>query len=118
MKILEIVPNLNSGGGEKFTVDLTNALADAGHDCTIATLYDPNTNDILRSYIEPKVNTLSFSKRLGADFRCMLRISKYIRKHKPDIVHAQIHPAQIRPSPFFSLTPNCPLAKAFFLSPL
>ena len=90
MKILEIIPHLQSGGGEKFTVDLTNALADAGHDCTIATLYNPNTNDILRSYIEPKVNTLSFNKRLGADFRCMFRIYKYIRKHKPDIVHAHL----------------------------
>lgn len=90
MKIFEVIPNLSTGGGEKFVIDIANTFANKGHDCTIATLFDPNKDDILRNYIQSNVNTTSFSKRPGADLRCMFRIYKYIRKHKPDIVHAHL----------------------------
>lgn len=90
MRILELIPNLTTGGGEKFVIDLSNAFAEAGHECTIATLYDPSEDDVLRQYVNKHVNTLSFKKRAGADFRCMLRVAKYIKQVKPDIVHAHL----------------------------
>lgn len=90
MKILEITPSLGTGGGEKFTIDLSNAFADAGHDCAIVTLYDPSENDVLRRYVQNNVVTASIGKRGGADIRCMFRVVKCIKKHKPDIVHAHL----------------------------
>lgn len=90
MKILEIIPNFATGGGEKLVIDLSNALADAGHDCSIVTLYEPSTDDVLRRYIKVSVHTDSLKKRPGADFRCMLRVVKYIKRTKPHIVHTHL----------------------------
>lgn len=90
MNIIEIIPNLATGGGEKFVVDLSNALVDAGHDCSIVTMYDRSDEDVLSCYIKEGVKTFSLGKRPGADFRCMFRILRHIRKHKPDVVHAHL----------------------------
>lgn len=90
MKIVEIIPSLGSGGGEKFVIDLSNALANCGHDCTIVTLYDPSASDILRPFIQDNVHTLSLGKKLGADLGCMMRMLKYIKSSRPEIVHVHL----------------------------
>lgn len=90
MKIFEIIPNLATGGGEKFVIDLSNTLADKGHDCTIVTLYNPSECDVLRCYVQSNVSTQSLNKRPGADFGCMFRIVRYIHKNRPDVVHAHL----------------------------
>lgn len=90
MKIIEIIPHLQTGGGEKFVVDLSNAFADKGHDCILVTLYDPRDNDLLRSYIQSNVVCRSVHKKPGPDLGCMLRLAALIRKEKPDIVHVHL----------------------------
>ncbi len=90
MNIIEIIPNLATGGGEKFVIDLSNAFVDAGHDCTIVTMYDRSDEDVLTCYIKEGVKTFSLGKRPGADFRCMFRILRHIRNHKPGVVHAHL----------------------------
>ena len=90
MRILEIIPNLATGGGEKFVIDLSNAFVDAGHDCSIVTMYDRSDEDVLSCYIKEGVKTFSLGKRPGADFRCMFRILRHVRKYKPDVVHAHL----------------------------
>lgn len=90
MKIIEIIPNLATGGGEKFVIDLSNAFVDAGHDCSIVTMYDRSDEDVLRCYIKKGVKTFSLGKKRGADFRCMFRILRHICKQKPDVVHAHL----------------------------
>lgn len=90
MKIIEIIPNLATGGGEKFVIDLSNAFVDAGHDCSIVTMYDRSDEDVLSRYIKEGVKTFSLGKRPGADFRCMFRILRHIRKQKPEVVHAHL----------------------------
>lgn len=94
MKIIEIIPNLATGGGEKFVVDLSNSFADKGHDCTILTLYDPSAEDLLRQYINSTVHTDSLKKRPRADFLCMFRVAKYIAYARPNVVH--VHLAAIK----------------------
>ena len=90
MKIIEIIPHLQTGGGEKFVVDLSNAFADKGHNCILVTMYDPQDNDVLRPYIQPNVTCTSLHKKAGVDFGCMLRLAALIREEKPDIVHVHI----------------------------
>lgn len=91
MKILEVIPHLQSGGGEKFVVDLSNTFSALGHECTIATLYDPSEEDILRQQLSPMVATSSLSKKRGMDLGCMYRLYRYIKQHKPDVVHLHLN---------------------------
>ena len=91
MKIIGLIPTLGTGGGEKFVIDLSNVFVKNGHECSIVTLYDQSVNDVLRQYIKDSVHTDSLGKRPGADFRCMFRVAKYIKRTKPDIVHIKLN---------------------------
>ncbi len=90
MKIIELIPHLHTGGGEKFVVDLSNSLADKGHDCTLLSMYNPMPQDVLRSYIQDNVKTDSLAKRPGIDFILIYKILRYVTRHKPDVVHAHL----------------------------
>lgn len=90
MKILEIIPNLQSGGAEKFVVDLTNELSERGHDCIIVTLFELNSKDIFKNIVNKNVNIVSLSKRLGFDLKCLYELYRFIRFEKPDVVHAHV----------------------------
>lgn len=90
MKIIEIIPTLGTGGGEKFAIDLSNSFADAGHDCSIVTMYSPSKRDSLRHCVQDNVRTDTLNKRPGADFGCMFRLTRFIKKNSPDIVHAHL----------------------------
>ena len=74
MKILQVIPNLLSGGAESFTIELSLELTNKGHDCDVATLYDnlENTSRILR--LQEKSNIISLHKKNGLD----LSICNYI----------------------------------------
>jgi glycosyltransferase involved in cell wall biosynthesis len=91
MKILEVIPHLQSGGGEKFVVDLSNTFSTLGHECTVTTLYDPSEEDILRQQLSPMVATSSLSKKRGVDLGCMYRLHKHIKECKPDVVHLHLN---------------------------
>jgi glycosyltransferase involved in cell wall biosynthesis len=88
MKIIEIIPNLNSGGAEKFVVDITNELSSQGYDATLLTLYETSGDDILQGFLKNDVHRVSLGKQLGFDLKCLIQLYKYICKEKPDVVHA------------------------------
>lgn len=90
MKILEVIPKLQSGGAEKFVVDLTNEFINISHDCTLLTLFDLDKNDILSNHLCHKVKKHSLGKKMGIDLKCMFRSYKYIKEEKPDVVHAHV----------------------------
>lgn len=90
MKILEIIPNIQSGGAEKFVVDLTNEFSAQGHECTLVTLFELNSKDIFKNIVSKKVNIVSLGKRLGFDLKCLYELYRYIRFEKPDVVHAHV----------------------------
>lgn len=90
MKIIEIIPNIQSGGAEKFVVDLTNEFSVQGHDCTLVTLFELNSKDIFKNFVSKKVNIVSLGKRLGFDLKCLYELYRYIRSERPDVVHAHI----------------------------
>ena len=90
MKILEVIPKLQSGGAEKFVVDLTNELGKRSYDCTLVTLYDTDENDILSTHLDDNIKKFSLGKKMGIDLKCMFRLFQYIRKEKPNVVHAHV----------------------------
>lgn len=91
MKIFEVIPHLQSGGGEKFVVDFSNSVSTLGHDCTTITLFDASEDDILRRFLTSQVKTHALHKRKGLDFNCMFRLYQYIVKSKPDVVHLHLN---------------------------
>lgn len=91
MKIVEVIPHLQSGGAEKFTVELTNTFSEIGHECTVVTLYDNSEDDILKDQLNGMVSEISLSKKRGIDFKCMLRLRKLIARIKPTVVHLHLN---------------------------
>lgn len=90
MKIIESVPNLNSGGGEKLVVDLSEAFYELGHECEILTLFAPSEGNILASQVNPQIRKDHLDKHLGFDIKCLFRFWRYVEKEKPDVVHAHL----------------------------
>lgn len=93
MKILEIIPHLNSGGAERFVVDLCNELAKAGHKVFLMTLYSLEKYPELNFYgsdLSSQVEVISLNKRGGFDLRTISEVNNVICKIKPDIVHTHL----------------------------
>lgn len=92
MKIIEIIPQLSSGGGERFTVDLCNEMAERGHNvvlCVLHTLHE-GTSGFYLPQVSEKVRVISMNKRSGFDVRLFLKIFKLVRREKPDVLHTHL----------------------------
>lgn len=90
MKIVEIIPQLSSGGAERFVVDLSNELSHR-HDVTLIVSASIEGNEhIYHSEISKRVNIYSLRKKVGLDLRYVYRLYKSIKRVKPDVVHTHI----------------------------
>lgn len=92
MRIVEIVPQLASGGGERFVVDLCNELAQMGHEVMLIVLHRLD-NPILSFYlpeVDSRVTVKSMNKRKGADLTLPWRITKELKAFNPDVVHTHL----------------------------
>jgi len=87
MRILHIIPSLNKGGAEKFTIELCNELVEKNevYLCAIATRNEEGT---YKNLINDKVHliTLGF-KKSKISLPIFYKLFKIIRKFKPDILH-------------------------------
>ena len=90
MRIVEVIPTLNVGGAEKFVVNLSAHLSELGHACHLVTLFDSASMQTQITGLPSSVVRSSLGKSHGFDFRCLLRLMKFISKEKPDVVHAHI----------------------------
>lgn len=91
MKIIEIIPQLSSGGGERFTVDLCNELITKGHEVTIVVLLslNDNTNFYIHD-LSPDVKVVSMNKKVGLDLDIINRLRNFIKSQSPHIVHTHL----------------------------
>ena len=89
MKILEIIPQLSSGGAERFVVDLSNELSE-NHDVSLLTYYSIETNGFYARELSHKINVLSMSKKKGFSFSLSFKLLSIIKHIKPDIVHMHL----------------------------
>ncbi len=89
MKIVEIIPQLSSGGAERFTVDLCNELAPK-HDVTLIVLHSIDKNGFYAAELSKDVKLISMNKRKGADLSLPFRLRKAIEKIAPDVVHTHL----------------------------
>lgn len=92
MKILEIIPQLGSGGAERFTVDLCNELVKMGHDVSLIQFFplDKPEYAFYLHELNSKVNIISLNKKNGLDISLYGKLLNLIKKIKPDIVHSHV----------------------------
>lgn len=89
MKIVQIIYNLSSGGGERFVVDICNELVKYNDNEVFLLTVNANT-PILQHYIttlSPQVKHTNIGATKGLCFKSLIGVYKIIKKIKPDIVH-------------------------------
>lgn len=93
MKIIQITYFLSSGGAEKFVVDLSNELAEMGHDVTICTLHDNGEQQLMfnRQFASQKVKLHSMGFGHGLTLAKVYAVDKYVKSEHPDIVHCHLN---------------------------
>lgn len=89
MKILEIIPTLSSGGGERFVVDLANELSRENDITLLVFRLDGNLSFYLPQVSE-NVRVVLIKKHSGLDLRLFFRVWRFIRTESPDIIHTHL----------------------------
>lgn len=91
MEIVQIIRNFATGGAERFAIDLSNRLFKEGHKVTIIRFFDEEDQNILESEIDGGINIVTIKKKPGFDFSLIFKVFKYLKKHKPDVVHTHLN---------------------------
>lgn len=89
-KIIQIIPQLNSGGAERFVIDLSNELYKS-HEITLITLFPIEAHGFYLRELNPNIKVLSMNKKIGKDFLLPIRLLRIIKKEKPVIVHTHLN---------------------------
>ncbi|WFE83579.1 glycosyltransferase [Parabacteroides chongii] len=89
MKIIEIIPQLASGGAERLVVDLSNELAKS-HEVILLTYYKEDNLNFYAHELSSAVTHITLGKELGLSFKAFISVSSVIRKMKPDVVHLHL----------------------------
>lgn len=91
MRIINVIPQLVSGGGERFTIDLCNALADQGHDVALVVFFAPEGElGFYRNELSDRVKFITLNKKIGLDITLAFRLRKVIHDFEPDIVNSHL----------------------------
>lgn len=88
MRILEVIPALNSGGAERFVVDLCNQMAKDGHEVTLLTMKDFSISNF--GFYKDELNDDVRQMNMGLGkfgLSTFYKLYKAIRRTKCDVVH-------------------------------
>lgn len=84
-RVLQLIDSLAAGGAERVSVNLANALSEAG---VASFLCATRAGGTLEGFIDNRVETLLLHKRSALDAAALYRLVTFIRRHKINIVHA------------------------------
>ena len=88
MKILHILTSINTGGAEKYCVDICNTQADISDNDIYLCVLDKITKDHpLVEMISSNVNLISLDKEGGYSLKIIFKIYQLLSKINPDIIH-------------------------------
>lgn len=89
MRILELIPNLASGGAERFVTDLSNELVLDGNDVSIFTFRSAHNLNFYKDELLPQVCLKEYpgSWTLISKLIQFFVILSYVRKFKPEVIH-------------------------------
>ena len=88
MKILEIVPSLSGGGGERLVVDLSNELAKT-NEVVLMTFWDNkiDNNDFYLGEVSDKVKYYNIPVPKDARWKTWINLYKFAKQQNADIIH-------------------------------
>jgi glycosyltransferase involved in cell wall biosynthesis len=84
MRIVQIIDSLEIGGAEKMAVNYANALV---NEIEFSGLITTRNEGDLKGQIDSAVNYLFLKKKTTIDFGAAIRLIKYAKKNKIDILH-------------------------------
>lgn len=85
MRIVQIIDSLETGGAERMAVNYANALSEK---IEFSGLIASRKEGLLFNEINEKVSYLFLKKTKKIDFNAVLRLRKYLKNNKIDIIHA------------------------------
>lgn len=89
MKILQIIPSLESGGAERLVVDLSNELCKS-HEITICSIRPLSDEYFYIKELNKKINLVSLNKPGGVKIQFIWKLFRLIKREKPQIVHSHL----------------------------
>lgn len=96
MRIVEIIPQLTSGGAERFTVDICNELA-LSNKVKLIVFFDFKEDTFLANELNPDIEVVTMHKKPGFELGLFKRLNAEITKFKPDVVHTHLGAIQYTP---------------------
>lgn len=93
MRIVEVIPQLSSGGAERFVVDLCNQLEEYGHEVIVISLSRLDSSDGTNFYLSDlskSIKIIEMNKKRGVDVCLFKSLFNVIRDLKPDVVHSHL----------------------------
>ena len=88
MKILHLLTSINTGGAEKFCVDICNTQAKiSDNEIFLCVLDSISEGQPLVNLISSDVNKISLNKQGGYSLKMLYRIYRLLSKIKPDVIH-------------------------------
>ncbi len=94
-KILFILPTLNTGGVERFTVNLAKSLTKMGISTVIIIIKSSTDKNLEIDLGSAGIKLISLDKKLKISLNCLIRLVKIIKQIKPDVIHTQLFIADI-----------------------
>lgn len=93
MKIIQLIYSLSSGGAEKFVVNLSNELANKGHEVIVCILRNgfDNSCTFNKKYLHSNVTFHAMNFTKGFSLRKVYQLEKFIKCQNPDIVHCHLN---------------------------
>ena len=104
MKIVHILPNIDTGGAEKFCIDMCNTLSQE-NDVTMIVLDKINEDETLRQQISENVNLISMDK-VGKSLMTVYKLYDTLKEIKPDITHTHLRAQVYASIPLIGLKVN------------
>lgn len=91
-KIIHVIGSLTKGGAERFVVDLCNELAkDDRNEVYLVSIRKDNPQDNFINDIHSDVQFISFNKGRGFSFNVFLKLTRWLKNERPDIVHSHLN---------------------------
>lgn len=106
IKVVHILPNLNTGGAQVFTTNLLKAIDPRQYDCVLITLSTPEAdNKLFQDLKKSAIKHYSLGKKLGFSVKTTFRLRLLLQSLKPDILHTHMHTLKYAYFSHFGLQP-------------